>query len=297
MNYKKLLIVAFASAVVAILTGVLGVAGTLIGSVASSVLYNVLCEGLENPVSKASINSDFEWDIAYLFPLVVIAIIQLLLIFALLSEAGIMPQTFLNVYLSLQDFAKNHLYQLLGIALLVISAYPFILKPNHVKREHGIILVVVGLIFLARGFVDVDNAITRLYDGLFSHFDLQIAIIAFILIAIVIFRVLHSAIVSKNEVKNIQSQQRADRNVRRISQKRNSGEWVYVDREQQAPRRQRPKNIRRRPKGNPQHTHNIRSNGHVGDAEGIPQNPQRGINKSSNDIHFESNDLLDNYKK
>ena len=155
MNYKKLVLVGVISAFVALLTSVMGVAGTIIGSVISSVLYNMLTEALENPVNKTSFNTSFEWEIAYIFPLVVIALIQLLLILALLAEYGVLPYTFINVYLLIQDLTNNNLYRLLGIALLVISVYPLILKPEFVKKEHGGIIALVGLIFLARGFVDL----------------------------------------------------------------------------------------------------------------------------------------------
>lgn len=292
MNYKKLLVVGFASAFVAVLTSVLGVAGTVIGSVGSSVLYNVLCESLEDPVSKASINSDFEWDIAYVFPLVVIAIIQLMLIFALLSEMGILPQTFLNVYLSLQQFANNNLYRILGIALLFISAYPLVLKRNHVKKEHGLILIFVGLIFLARGFVDMGNFITNLYDGVFSRFDLPIAIVAFVLIAVVIVRVLMSAYKSESEVKQIRSQNTP---MRKVSRTQKSDDWAYVEHERKAPRRQRPQNVKRgqRPDAGPK---SVRFKSDVGEGENVSQKHQ-GINRSSEKIQFESNDMLDNFKK
>lgn len=292
MNYKKLLVVGFASAFVAVLTSVLGVAGTVIGSVGSSVLYNVLCESLEDPVSKASINSDFEWDIAYVFPLVVIAIIQLMLIFALLSEMGILPQTFLNVYLSLQQFANNNLYRILGIALLFISAYPLVLKRNHVKKEHGLILIFVGLIFLARGFVDMGNFITNLYDGVFSRFDLPIAVVAFVLIAVVIVRVLMSAYKSESEVKQIRSQNTP---VQKVSRTQKSAGLAYAEHERKVPKRQRPQNVKRgqRPDAKPK---SVRFRNDVGEGENVSQKPP-AINRSSEKIQFESNDMLDNFKK
>lgn len=293
MNYKKLLIVAFASAFVAVLTSILGIAGTVIGSVGSSVLYNVLCESLEKPVSNAAIKSNFEWDVAYVFPLAVIAIIQLLLIFALLSEMGIMPQTFLNVYLSLQDLANNQLYRILGLALLVISVYPLILKRNHVKKEHGIILVFVGLIFLARGFVDMGNAITNMYGTVFSHFDLPIAIVAFLLLIVVIVRILMSARQSDRTVKQFNSEQV---NVRKVNQNQKSDDWVHVGPERNASRRQRSRHVKKRPKVNPQHK-NIRFQNDVGKYDDVSPKSKTGINRSSEKIQFESNDLLDNYKK
>ena len=69
MNHSKIILVGCISAFVAITTALLGVAGTIIGSVLSSVLYNVLSEALEKPVENAKISTNFEWDIAYVFPL------------------------------------------------------------------------------------------------------------------------------------------------------------------------------------------------------------------------------------
>ena len=147
MNYKKLILVGCISAFVAVLTSVLGVAGTVIGSVISSVLYNMLSEALEKPVTSATFSTNFEWEIAYIFPLAVIGLIQLLLIFAMLSEFGILPSTFLNAYLSLQHVADNNLYRILGLAMLVISAYHLVVKPDNIKKSHGAIIAFVGLIF------------------------------------------------------------------------------------------------------------------------------------------------------
>lgn len=292
MNYKKLILVGFISALVAFLTSVMGVAGTVIGSVISSVLYNMLTEALEKPVNKASFKSSFEWDIAYVFPIAVIAIIQLILIFALLAEIGILPSTFLNVYLVIQDFANNNLYRLLGIALLVISAYPLVLNPEFVKKEHGGLIAIVGLIFLARGFVDLENSITDIYDGVFIHFDLPIAIIAFILLAFVIFRILYLARRAEKESDPVShsNNESFNREVHRVHHSAKHEDFDY---------NKKRDNIRVRngrkvdvPEQRPQSNHNVKFNRSIDDAK-----PSSGINESSGDIHFESNDILDDYKK
>ena len=201
MNYKKLILVGCISAFVAILTSILGVAGTVIGSVVSSVLYNMLSEALEKPVSSATLSTNFEWEIAYIFPLVVIGLIQLLFIFALLSQWGILPNSFLNAYLSLQNLADNNLYRILGIAMLVISAYPLVVKPDIIKKSHGAIIAFVGLIFLARGFVDFGSTFTNIYSVVFLYFDFPIAIFALILILYVIYMILLSAKESEKEFR------------------------------------------------------------------------------------------------
>lgn len=292
MNYKKLVLVGAISAFVAFLTSVLGVAGTIIGSVISSVLYNMLSEALADPITQATFSHDFEWEIAYVFPLVVIALIQLLLIFALLSESGLLPYEFVNVYLLIQNIANNNLYRILGVALLVISAYPLVLKPEFVKKEHGLILVFVGLIFLARGFVDVGNTITDIYDGVFRYFDLPIAIIAFILIAFVIVRILMSANNHEKEFKANKSlpknkgfnPETVKTNFDNHEVSNNFEEKTHSIRVKKPQRAVKP--VKNQSKSNVKFRKDVSTKGN-----------SSKINTSTNDIHFESNDLLDDFKK
>lgn len=298
MNYKKLILVGCISAFVAVLTSILGVAGTVIGSVISSVLYNMLSEALENPVSNATLNHEFEWEIAYVFPLVVIAIIQLLLIFALLAEMGILPYGFINFFLSLQHLANNNLYRILGFALIIISAYPLVLKPDYVKKEHGFILIFVGLIFLARGFVDLGNGITMIYDGLFRYFDLPIAIIAFLLISVVILRILKLSYDSKNEAKAIQHNS-GDNVIYRHSPKNfqnRPDDNDYGQYRRKTTRQHYPKKIKR-PVIEKSQSANVKFKDNIQKRRPVSnKRSSTNINESSDKIQFESNDLLDDYK-
>lgn len=284
MNYKKIILVGCISAFVAVLTSVMGVAGTIIGSVISSVLYNMLTEALEKPVGQASFTSNFEWEIAYVFPLVVIAIIQLLFILALLSDWGFLPYTFLNVYLSIQNFADNNLFRLLGVALLIISVYPIVLKPDIIKKSHGAVIAFVGLIFLARGFVDFKTAITDFYSPVFIYFDFPIAIVAFVLIIVVIYNILKTARESKVEsktVKHISNEENFSKaNPKKGYHSRKHKDFTYKE------KHQIPEHIK------PQTNSDVKFQNRI-DAH----KPQSGINESSENIHFESNDLLDEYKK
>ncbi|WP_458405037.1 hypothetical protein [Methanobrevibacter sp.] len=289
MNHKKIMLVGFISAFVAILTSVLGVAGTIIGSVVSSVLYNMLTEALEKPVNEAAFSTNFEWEIAYIFPLAVIALIQLLLIFALLSQWGILPQTFLNAFLSLQNLANNNLYRILGIAMLVISIYPFVIKPDFIKKSHGLIIAFVGLIFLARGFVDAGNIITNLYDEVFILFDFPIAVIALILIVYVIFKILLSAKESEKEFRIIKhqknSQNFSNENIHKTHHSKKHEDFDFTH------KRKSIHVNNKEPVNKTNNPHQVKFDKHV------EENPQKGINKSSANIQFESNDLLDDYKK
>lgn len=283
MNYKKIILVGFISAFVAILTSVLGVAGTVIGSVISSMLYNMLSEALESPVSSATFSTNFEWEIAYIFPLIVIALIQLLLIFALLSELGFLPSSFLNAFLSLQGFANNNLYRILGIAMLVISIYPLILKPDIIKKSHGAIIAFVGLIFLARGFVDVHNAITNVYDIVFAYFDLPIAVIALVLILFVIYNIVVSAREYQNEFSRVK-REGSNEHVKRVHNPK-SNTFNYEEKMRRKPNRSKRIAIS-------EDESKVHFNDKIGD-----EKTESGINESTSKIHFESNDLLDDYKK
>ena len=290
MNYKKLILVGCISAFVAVLTSVMGVAGTVIGSVVSSVLYNMLSEALEKPIEKATFSHKFEWDVAYIFPLAVIGLIQLLLIFALLSEFGILPHGFLSAYLSLQHLAENNLYRILGVAMLVISIYPLVVKPDIIKKSYGGIIAFVGLIFLARGFVDAGNVITNMYDIIFAYFDLPIALIALILIVFVIYNILFSARESEKEFKTmkhqINEQNCSQEHAQNKHHSRKHDDFDYA---------QKRKSIRVR---NHETVNHPKNDSEVMFREHVEvEKPQRGINKSSGNIQFESNDLLDDYKK
>lgn len=291
MNYKKLILVGCISAFVAALTSVLGVAGTIIGSVTSSVLYNMLSEALEKPVEKATFSTNFEWEIAYIFPLAVIALIQLLLIFALLSGYGLLPDKFLTVYLSLQDFASNNLYKLLGVAMLVISAYPLIVKPDIIKKSNGAIIAFVGIIFLARGFVDFGSRVTNLYSPVFVYFDLPIAIIALVLIIFVIVKILKSAKASEKDFKVIKhTKNDADfskENTHRHHHSKKHEDFDYSEKRQNI----RENNHKRVKK--PQTDSKVKFKNHVRSEE----KSKAGINESFKNIQFESNDILDDYKK
>lgn len=282
MNHSKIILVAFISAFVAITTAVLGVAGTIIGSVLSSVLYNVLSEILEKPVTNAKFPniksnhaSNFEWDIVYVFPLVVILFIQLLLILAFLSEWGFLPHIFLNIYLSVQGVASYNLYRILGFSLLVMSVYPFILKRNNVKKSDGLIILIIGLIFLARGFSDsgltVAHALTRIFDFV----DFPISLIAFLLLIYVI----HSILSSARESKQVT-------NVKKIVNERDLGDLELQQVYRRRPRRNPQRNdYDQQPRKNPKQYREY------------PNQSRRKINKSGEGLHFESNDLLDDYKK
>ncbi|WP_407378871.1 hypothetical protein [Methanobrevibacter sp.] len=286
MNHSKIILVACISAFVAMTTAVLGVAGTIIGSVLSSVLYNVLSEALEKPVTNAKFSTNFEWDIAYVFPLVVVLIIQFLLILAFLSEWGFLPSAFLNIYLSIQGVASNNLYRVLGFALVVMSVYPFILRRDLVKKSDGIIILLIGLIFLARGFSDGGSTVSYTFSVIFDYVDFPIALIAFLLLIFVINNILSSARKSEKEFNDVRNRINEDelndlqlKNIHRKKSGRNLDDLELIQVNRRKPRRNPPR----------QHSRN--------NSDFSRNNSKRKINESIDGFQFESNDLLDDYKK
>ena len=293
MNHSKIILVACISAFVAVTTAILGVAGTIIGSVLSSVLYNVLSEALEKPVENAKISTNFEWDIAYVFPLIVILIIQLMLILAFLSEWGFLPKIFLNIYLSIQGVASNNLYRILGLSLVVMCAYPFVIKRNYVKRFDGIVILFVGLLFLARGFSDMGNSVSQVFRLVYSYVDFPIALIAFLLLVYVVHSILSSARESEKSISPVN-----------VSKNRNLDD---LELKQIGHRRKPSRNLddlelkhiehRRKPSRNLDDLE-LRQ---VRYSKRAPKNSQtqsrKRFNDSADEFQFESNDLLDDFKK
>ena len=313
LNHSKLVLVACISIIVPLTTAFLGFQGTIIGSVISSVLYNVLSGALsdvveDNPSVGKKISRNIEADIAYVFPLIVMLCIQFLLILAFLSEWDIVPDLFLNIYLSVQGVAANNLYRILGISSIIMSLYPFILTKKSVKRYHGFLIFLIGLMFLLKGFSDFGGIFSVMYNTFFRHFDFPIAIITFILLAYVVC----SLLVSINSTSNKVSKPTQGSNVVYNDFKSNErnlrdsyGERRLKDRydernlrdgygERRLKDRYDERNLRERSNSSNSRK-NVRKRKKTYFKQ--PDKNSTNINESIDNIKFESNDLLDDYKK
>lgn len=294
MNHSKIILVAFISAFVAITTAVLGVTGTIIGSVLSSVLYNVLSEALEKPVGKSRFSTNFEWDIAYMFPLIVILMIQLMLICAFLSEWGLLPRIFLRIYLSIQGVASNNLYRVLGLSLIVMSVYPFVLRREIVKRTDGLLILFVGLIFLLKGFSDVGSYTSATFDFVYDFVDFPLAVLAFIVLGHVIKNIIFSARSSEKEFNiirhSLNEKEFDDVELKNIHRKKSSRNLDDLELKEVPKKKYFNQNKRQSSRNRRQSSRDRRQN-----TRNSPQNSK--INESIDGIQFESNDLLDDYKK
>ena len=301
MNHAKIILVAFISAFVAITTVFLGVTGTIIGSVLSSVLYNVFLEVLEKPIENAKISPNFEWDIAYAFPLVVILIIQFISILAHMSGLGLLPNIFMNMYLSIQGVADYNLYRILGLSLVVMCVYPFVLRRNYVKKSDGLIILFVGLMFLLRGFSDIGGAHSSTFSHIYSIIGFPIALISFVLLAYVVHSILSSAKNSNNNVSPVKInnyENLDDLELKQVHhQRRSQRNFDDLELKQVHHQRRSQRNLDDLELKQVHHQRRLQRNSPRDYPRKNNHNSPRKINKSSNDFQFESNDLLDDFKK
>ena len=198
-----------------------------------------------------------------------------MLILAFLSEWGFLPKIFLNIYLSIQGVASNNLYRILGLSLVVMCAYPFVIKRNYVKRFDGIVILFVGLLFLARGFSDMGNSVSQVFRLVYSYVDFPIALIAFLLLVYVVHSILSSARESEKSISPVN-----------VSKNRNLDD---LELKQIGHRRKPSRNL------DDLELRQVRY------SKRAPKNSQtqsrKRFNDSADEFQFESNDLLDDFKK
>ena len=172
------------SGIVALFTSVLGVSGTIIGSVLSSFLYQLLSAYYEEKVDGSSLRKPkLANEIVYIFPLVVIGIIELIFLFSALHYR------FDMIFGFLESAVANNLFRLMGIGLILLGAYPFF-NSNDIDKRNGLILLVVGVLLLLRGLMDISELTSKIFYKIFAPFDMGFALIVVLAIALVIFNIL-----------------------------------------------------------------------------------------------------------
>ena len=210
-----ILILAMISGITALLTSVMGISGTIIGAVVTSLAAEIM-KRLINPVTKKlseheqskppkyhsyqndnsgySIRDNYSYEprpqvqsedsshistkALFLFPLVVILIIELV---HFLGAIGIIPN---DIIYGLESITNWTLFRTIGYALVIMGIYPLISKK--LGTQHGIILIIVGAIELIIGYADTSTQASLLFS-LFASLKeyVNIAIILAILYTIV----------------------------------------------------------------------------------------------------------------
>ncbi len=184
VKHFNVMMAALISGTVALFTSVLGVSGTIIGSVLSSFLYQLLTGYSEEKYDEGAIRKPkLANEIVYIFPLVVIGIIEL--IFALSA----LHYGFEMIFGFLESAVANNLFRLMGLGLIVLGAYPFF-NSNNIDKRNGAVVLVLGVLLLLRGLMDVSNITSKIFYAVFARFDMFFAFFVVIALAVVIINIL-----------------------------------------------------------------------------------------------------------
>jgi hypothetical protein len=172
--------------IVAYATHVLGISGTVIGSVAAAILYQVMSHLTENPL-KGIKSQNVEARLVYIFPLILIVGIEILFI---LAKLYLKPG---NLFYTLENVTNYNLFTSIGLGLIIMGIYPIILSDN-IKKVYGYIIIIVGFIVLLGGFADSKSPITDLYSFIYSETGILISLIVIAALGFVIVSITNESI-------------------------------------------------------------------------------------------------------
>ncbi len=167
------------SGIVAFTTSQLGIAGTIIGAVIGSMLYQFMSHVFKDPIENVNTlkTQRVESSIFYVFPLVIILGIEIIY---LLSSVYHMPG---ELFQSLETATGWNLFRTIGVGLIVMGVYP-LLEPERIPPIYGVAVLGVGVVKLMAGFVDYNSPIVALYSPIFHQFS---ELISIILIAVLLY--------------------------------------------------------------------------------------------------------------
>lgn len=184
VKHFNIIMAAFISGTVALFTSVLGVSGTIIGSVLSSFLYQLLSGYSEEKIEEGALRKPkLANEIVYIFPLVVIGIIELIFFLSALHYR------FDMIFDFLESAVANNLFRLMGIGLILLGAYPYF-DSNNIDKRNGTVVLIVGVLLLLRGLMDISSITSKIFYAVFAPFDSLFALIVVILLALVIINIL-----------------------------------------------------------------------------------------------------------
>lgn len=179
------------SGIVAITTTQMGIGGTVIGATLGAMLYQVMSHFIKEPLEGVN-TKKIETKIVYVFPLIVIVVVELIYLF---SSVYWKPEQIFNY---LEHATDGTLFRTIGIGLLIMGIYPIIQSEN-IKRSYGYIILSVGIIKLLNGFVDTHSPFVKLYANLFADFGLIISLAVIAALSYVILSIIQESIVISRE--------------------------------------------------------------------------------------------------
>jgi hypothetical protein len=151
------------------------------------MLYQIISHIVKEPVENIK-TQKIEREIFYVFPLVIILVIEIIY---LLSSLYNSPE---QIFTALESATGDNLFKVIGIGLIVMGLYP-IIQPESIKKFYGYILLVVGVINLLIGFVDITSPVVQLYAPLFYQLKEVISIIIIAVIAYVIIAITRESVI------------------------------------------------------------------------------------------------------
>ena len=172
--------------IVAYATHILGISGTVIGSVAAAILYQVMSHLSENPL-KGIKTQNVEARLVYIFPLILIVGIELLFI---LAKLYLKPG---NFFYTLENATNGNLFRSIGLGLIIMGIYPIILSEN-IKKVYGYIIIAVGVIVLLGGFADFKAPITDFYSFIFAETGILISLMVIAALSYVVVAIANESI-------------------------------------------------------------------------------------------------------
>lgn len=201
----KIVAAGLTSGVLVLLTSYLGLTGTVIGSVISSVLYNAIQGYIdEKSIAKKEygVNLDLSKDrldleLFYMLPLVVILFILLSYLFTRL-----LPD-FVGIFSHLEGVTNDNLFKIMGIGLIVMGIYPAFQKRT-IRKVNGLLIVFSGIALILWGFLDdFVFEFGGFADVFFDSCFILVVIICLILIYVLSTIVFYRFKLSKNKTNNL----------------------------------------------------------------------------------------------
>lgn len=197
VKHFHVIMAAFISGTVALFTSVLGVSGTIIGSVLSSFLYQLLSGYSEEKLEGGGLRKPkLANEIVYIFPLVVIGIFELIFLCSSLHYR------FDMLFDMLEAAVNNNLFRLMGLGLILLGAYPFF-DSNNIDKRNGTFVLFIGILLFLRGLVDVTDFTTKVFYAVFYQFDFIFALFVIIGLALVILNIIISSGNLKESTSNL----------------------------------------------------------------------------------------------
>lgn len=175
----EVIMVGVISGIVAYTTSQLGIAGTVIGAVVGSMLYQVMTHFFKEPLGDKDVlkPKNVESSIFYVFPLVIILAIEVIYLMASFYHRSDL------LFQSLESATSGNLFRTIGVGLLIMGVYP-LLEPDRIPPIYGVIVMAVGLVKLLAGFIDFKSPIVAFYAPVFQQFS---EIISIVLIAALLY--------------------------------------------------------------------------------------------------------------